>query len=174
MTMTPHPPRLAVALLNRFVSVNEPLIGDLLEEFQAGRTRTWFWGQVCLAIVTSPARHRATDAHPLNLGPLGSPLSWAEPAASTGRLMTTINMSGIPVNGIGGLGLVAIAILTTIVLPEAWWLVLGGVLGGSVVGAAMVMTRRRYGLEGTGDDRPKGLALDHASAADPGLVVVPR
>jgi hypothetical protein len=54
-----------------------------------------------------------------------------------------INMSGIPVAGVGGLGLVAVAVLITIVLPAAWWLVLFGAAGGCVVGITLVLMRRR-------------------------------
>ena len=174
MTTTPQPPRLAVALLHRCVSANEPLVGDLLEEFQSGRSRVWFWKQVCLAIVTDVVRSRVNDTHPLNLGPLHTPLSWAESSAPPTRFMTTINMSGIPVNGIGGLGLVAIAVLITVALPEVWWLTLFGLLGGLVVGAAMVIARRRFGLEGTGHGRPQGLSLEHAGAHGPDLLIVQR
>jgi len=35
--MNSQPPRLAVALLNRVVPEEEPLTGDLVEEFAAGR-----------------------------------------------------------------------------------------------------------------------------------------
>ncbi len=45
------PPRLAVALLQRFLHHNEPLAGDLLEGFAAKQSRLWFWRQVLLAIV---------------------------------------------------------------------------------------------------------------------------
>ena len=41
-----------------------------------------------------------------------------------------INMSGISVGGVGGLGLVTVAGLMTYVFPQAWWLVLFGAVGG--------------------------------------------
>jgi hypothetical protein len=44
-----RPPRLAVALLERFVHDNEPLTGDLLEDCHE-RSDTWFWRQVLFAI----------------------------------------------------------------------------------------------------------------------------
>jgi hypothetical protein len=40
---------LAVALLERFLSANEPLAGDLLEEARK-RSSTWFWRQVSFVI----------------------------------------------------------------------------------------------------------------------------
>jgi hypothetical protein len=49
--MTRCPPRLAVALLERFVPDHDPLTGDLLEEWSR-RTNAWFWRQVLSAICT--------------------------------------------------------------------------------------------------------------------------
>jgi hypothetical protein len=48
------PPRLATWLLNRFgfVRQNPPLVGDLLEEFRAGRSTAWFWRQTLIVILT--------------------------------------------------------------------------------------------------------------------------
>jgi len=46
-----------------------------------------------------------------------------------------INISGIPVAGVGGLGLVAIAALMTYQMPQAWLFVAAGAMGGVVVGA---------------------------------------
>jgi hypothetical protein len=48
-----HPPRLATWLLRRFVTgeQHEALIGDLVEEFRAGRSPLWYWRQVLVAIV---------------------------------------------------------------------------------------------------------------------------
>jgi hypothetical protein len=65
-----------------------------------------------------------------------------------------INMSGIPVNGVGGLGLVAVAFLMTVVFPEAWWLVVIGALGGAVLGAVLVFARRHHVPSGPSGDDP--------------------
>jgi hypothetical protein len=65
-----------------------------------------------------------------------------------------INMSGIPVNGIGGLGLVAVSVLMTVVLPEAWWLLVLGVTGGIVLGGVMALARRRHVPSGPSGDDP--------------------
>lgn len=65
-----------------------------------------------------------------------------------------VNMSGIPVNGIGGLGLVAVAALMTVVLPAAWWLLVVGASGGVVLGAAMVLARRHHVPSGPSGDDP--------------------
>ena len=45
--MTSHkPPRLATALVRLIAGRNEPLIGDLEEQFRHGRSRRWYWSQV--------------------------------------------------------------------------------------------------------------------------------
>lgn len=43
-------PRLAIALLAR-LSADDALVGDLAEEFRAGRSRGWFWRQVLGALL---------------------------------------------------------------------------------------------------------------------------
>jgi len=50
--MTSHPPRIAAWLLRTLGSGNEieVLLGDLIEEYLAGRSRTWFWWQVLVAV----------------------------------------------------------------------------------------------------------------------------
>jgi len=50
-----QPPRVAVWILDFFrVSVgNEPLVGDLLEEFRTGRTAGWYWRQAFMAVVAT-------------------------------------------------------------------------------------------------------------------------
>lgn len=55
-----HPPRLA-ALLLKHLAANEPLEGDLHEEYLAGRSAAWYWRQVAVAVVVEPMRH--VDPH---------------------------------------------------------------------------------------------------------------
>ena len=50
------PPRLAMFLLDRLASRDEELAGDLVEEYQSGRSRAWFWRQVVIAIAVGAAR----------------------------------------------------------------------------------------------------------------------
>jgi hypothetical protein len=61
--MTPrNPPRLATQLLNA-CAANEPLAGDLEEEFRAGRSALWYWWQVIAAVGSGSARR--TSMHDL-------------------------------------------------------------------------------------------------------------
>jgi hypothetical protein len=46
-----HPSRLALAVFDCFVADNEPLKGDLLEEFDIRRSQWWLWRQVIGAVV---------------------------------------------------------------------------------------------------------------------------
>jgi hypothetical protein len=69
----------------------------------------------------------------------------------------TINMSGISVSGVGGLGLVAMAALTTWVLPQAWWLVAFGAIGGILVGVGVAAYRRYHATSGPSGDDPRVL-----------------
>src|SRR5579863_7921382 len=61
MTMR-EPPPLAAWLLQRFVTAprGESLLGDLLEEYQAGRTAGWYWRETLLALVIA-ARRQARE-----------------------------------------------------------------------------------------------------------------
>jgi hypothetical protein len=50
MTRT-NPPRLAVALLGRFLPHDDALAGDLLERYAATGSRLWLWREVLMAIL---------------------------------------------------------------------------------------------------------------------------
>jgi hypothetical protein len=54
-----HPPRLALALLDRCVPDEEPLIGDLLEE-RLRRSDAWFWRQVVFTVLSRTVLHVRT------------------------------------------------------------------------------------------------------------------
>ena len=79
--------------------------------------------------------------------------------------IVSINMSGIQVSGIGGLGLVAVAALMTYEFPEARWLVACGTIGGAVLACAMVVFRRHHIPSGPSGDDPKILFRADTSAA---------
>jgi hypothetical protein len=53
---------LATALMDRF-GVEPALIGDVLEQRRAGRSRAWFWRQVVVVLFSAVVRDLA--AHPL-------------------------------------------------------------------------------------------------------------
>lgn len=138
------PPRLAQSLLSRFLPDDDPLIGDLVEEFSAGRSRIWFWRQTGSALVAAWHRPRA-GVRPLNLvagpgrlDPDPTPL-W--PERSGGPLAY---LSASPVTGIGSLGILAVIILITVVVPQIWFLVGLSLVAGAGLGTLMtVRTMRR-------------------------------
>ena len=53
-----------------------------------------------------------------------------------------INISKIRVGGIGGLGLVAMAVVVSAYLPAARWAMTAGLLGGVVLAIGLVLARR--------------------------------
>jgi hypothetical protein len=61
--MNSHPPRLAWALLTWLSAPDDPLVGDLAEEYRGGKTRRWYWRQALSLLVLSPSRRMRT--HPL-------------------------------------------------------------------------------------------------------------
>jgi hypothetical protein len=75
-----------------------------------------------------------------------------------------INISAIPVAGVGGLGLVAMAVLVSVMMPAAGWLMASGLLGGCLLGAVLVLARRRADHREPGGRAPSVLFV--ASAAD--------
>jgi hypothetical protein len=68
------PPAIATALLLRLGPDNECIIGDLLEEYEAGRSRRWYWRQVLSLVATSTIRQiRARPARTV----VATTLGWA-------------------------------------------------------------------------------------------------
>jgi len=54
-----------------------------------------------------------------------------------------INISRIPVAGIGGLGMIVVAVAMAATFPLTRWVLLMGVLGGVLLAGAMILLRRR-------------------------------
>jgi hypothetical protein len=51
-----QPPKLGTSLLTRFGLVDDALVGDVLQEWSAGRSSPWFWYQTVAAIVWAAVR----------------------------------------------------------------------------------------------------------------------
>lgn len=133
------PPRLAVALLQRFLHHNEPLAGDLLERFAARQSRFWFWRQVLLTIVFY-RRKRCDEQRPLGLGG-HTPFTLVQPARTVE--WHRVNLTASPLPDVGGLGLVALGGIVAVARPEVLWFFLPAILGGVALGLTMVMVRDR-------------------------------
>lgn len=73
-----RPPRLATWLLDRFgfARNNPPLTGDLLEEFENGRSSAWYWRQTLVAISIGSVRNVRRCWRPLT----GTIIGWAAQA----------------------------------------------------------------------------------------------
>lgn len=139
--MTTHePPRLALALLERLVPDSAFLAGDLIEEYQHRQSRCWLWWEVLGAIAIAWCK-RPDEIRPLRLVDL-QPNDAVERTRRIGLRFEPVNVTASPLNGIGGLGIAALALLMTLVMPAAWWLFLGSMLAGVVLGVVMIATRR--------------------------------
>ena len=132
---TAHPPRLALWILERFGPDDEGLTGDLVEELDRGRSHAWFWRQVIGAVAMGP-RRRSRVIRPLRLTDEPDPV--APPA---GR--REINLTASPVYGIGGLGLIALAVLISVMSPGSWVVALAILLSGAALGVLLGVVRQR-------------------------------
>jgi hypothetical protein len=54
-------PKLATRLLTRFGARSPGLVGDLLETYESGRSRWWYWRQIIAAIVLPLIRVRVGE-----------------------------------------------------------------------------------------------------------------
>lgn len=59
-----------------------------------------------------------------------------------------INISKIPVSGLGGLGLVIAAVGVAIALPALRWLAVASLVGGVAIGLLLIGTRNRQARRG--------------------------
>lgn len=134
---TRHPPRVALWLLNRILPAGDPLTGDLVEEFGRRGSPLWFWRQTAGALLARRERNR------LPVAPLGLTDEPLDGLATVDRRVRTVNLTASPVYGIGGLGLVALATLISIMSPASWLVALVIVLTGLVLGGALAYARGR-------------------------------
>jgi hypothetical protein len=79
-----------------------------------------------------------------------------------------INISGIPVAGVGGLGLVVIAALMTYQMPEAWLFIAAGAAGGVLLGAILVLAGRHRAPSGPSGSDPTVLFREAADVTPEG------
>ena len=160
---TKRPPSLALALLRRVAADNEPLVGDLIEEFESGRSASWFWRQVVMTALTRPLAPRRARRHGPRL-----PLNARRPQEEAGLLdIPTItsgprpigfmNISSVQVEGIGGLGLIVTAVCVALEFEQLRASMALAILGGSLLGGLMIVLRRRRGPSVPRRDDPADL-----------------
>ena len=135
------PSRLALALLDRLALDNEPLAGDLLEEFQKRRSRLWLWRQLLFAMVMQ-ALYAPHPPVSLNLVPVDPIVAeWLMSKRLEKR--KRVNLTGTYVEGVGGLTMVILGFMTSFAVPAIWWFVVGGIAAGIVCGMVMVQLHKQ-------------------------------
>ena len=80
-----------------------------------------------------------------------------------------INISGIRVSGIGGLGMVAMAGWVSILMPEAGFTTMLGLAGGLLLGVALIAYRRHHVSSGPSGDDPTILFRSEPKGAAPAV-----
>lgn len=168
------PPRLAVMLLSRFGPRDEVLAGDLVEEFESGRSRWWFWQQV-LAAVASEARRQDRDIRPLRLVEDESADGTIGIGDRTKRLDTRrpVNITASPLAGVGGLSVVILAVLLTTVVPQVWWILAGAASAGLAAGVLMLV-RNQHRMNGRPSTAAPTLLVRDSRATRPSLRSIDR
>lgn len=134
------PPRLALAILRRYLDDNEPLAGDLIEGFAVRRSKLWFWRQVLVAVAMRMVQRRDVE-HPLGL--TSGALSEVNTQRRSIAVPRPVNLTASPIPGVGGLGLLALAVLVALVNPAAVWIFVPALVGGVVFGVSLALVRRR-------------------------------
>ena len=130
--------RLALWLLGHLAHRNEPLAGDLVEQFRVRRSVSWLWSQLLIAIIMGSFRQPRGPVA-LNLTPIDPIVAeWLVSRRLTPR---RVNLSS-PVEGVGGLGLMMMGFLLSTVVPAVWWFVMGGIVCGLALGITLVYRRR--------------------------------
>jgi hypothetical protein len=128
-------------LLERFVPDSAPVAGDLIEEFHRRPSRAWFWWQV-LSAIASAHLEKPDVIRPLRLVDL-QPSDAVERSRLISLRFAPVNLTASPVHGIGGLGLVALSLLITLVVPGVWWVLLASMVAGVALGIGMIASHRR-------------------------------
>jgi hypothetical protein len=138
--------RLALWLLGHLAHRNEPLAGDLVEQFRTRRCAVWLWSQLLMAIAMGSFRHPRVPVA-LNLTPI-DPIV-AEWLMSRRLPPRRVNLSS-PVEGVGGLGLMMMGFLLSTVVPDVWWFVMGGIVCGLALGMTLAYRRRHHPMAADG------------------------
>jgi hypothetical protein len=130
---------LADTLIARLALDNEPLAGDLVEEFHRRRSRVWLWRQLIVALVMQ-ALYAPHPPVALNLTPVDPVVAeWLMSKRLYKR--KTVNLTGTGIEGIGGLTMVMLGVMMSMVVPAIWWFVVGGIGAGIALGALKVRAR---------------------------------
>lgn len=152
-----HAPRAPIALLEWLVPDAAPLAGDLVEEFEHRQSVLWLWWQVLAAIVA------LLFDHPLEIRPLrlvdDQPLDAMERTRDWNRRFRNINLSASPIPGVGGLGLLVLCVLVTMVMPGAWWGLLGSTVAGVALGVGLIASRRERSSTAAATTRLRPIGL---------------
>src|SRR4051812_18562581 len=108
-----QPPRIATWLLKRLASgpERESLIGDLIEQYQRGRSSVWYWRQVLIAIVAGATRdvrdHKVLALRALAIG-------WGA------LLFLSLVSATLPVSGTISVLAVGPQTVLGLLVPRAW------------------------------------------------------
>ena len=130
---------IALWVLGRLAHRNEPLAGDLVEEYRTGRSVLWLWSQLLYAMAVGSFRQPRV--------PVALNLTYVDPIVlewlvSKKLPPRRVNLSS-PVEGVGGLGLMMMGFLLSTVVPDVWWFVMGGIVCGLALGMTLAYRRRR-------------------------------
>jgi hypothetical protein len=94
---------------------------------------------------------------PAPVYPVGKPTCLGGLSMTQRTKPLSINMSAIPVAGVGGLGMLAMVAVIAAAFPVARWLLVTGVVGGALLAVALVIRRRRSETAGPRRDLPQGV-----------------
>lgn len=136
---TREPPRLALALLERFAPNGSVLAGDLIEEFQRRPSRWRVWREV-LAAIAAPRRQDG-EIRPLHLVDL-QPTDAIDRTRDTLLRPRQVNLSASPLAGAGGITVAVLALVATLFMPGVWWLLAAALLAGIGLGVMLIALRR--------------------------------
>jgi hypothetical protein len=131
---------MALALLERVVPDSAHLAGDLHEAYARRPSRWRVWREVLAAIAIAWLQ-RSDEIRPLRLVDL-QPSDAIERTRRFDRRITPVSPTASPLAGIGGLTTAVLALVTTLVMPAAWWLIGLSILGGVALGVVLILDHR--------------------------------